>query len=87
MEPLTLTAIMVAVLLVLIAFGVPIAFSMAIAGGLGIVSIGGLPTVLYTLGTYPVSRTGTFALSVIPLFILMGNLAAMEAVEVFTIDQ
>ena len=80
MEPLTLTAIMVVVLLVLIAFGVPIAFSMAIAGGLGIVSIGGLPTVLYTLGTYPVSRTGTFALSVIPLFILMGNLAATAGV-------
>ena len=76
MEPLTLTAIMVVVLLVLIAFGVPIAFSMAITGGLGIISIGGLPTVLYTLGTYPVSRTGTFALSVIPLFILMGMLAA-----------
>lgn len=35
---------------------------------------------LYTLGTYPVSRTGTFALSVIPLFLLMGNLAAAAGV-------
>jgi len=80
MEPLTLTALMTLMLLLMIAIGVPIAFAMGITGGLGIVFIGGLPTVLYTLGTYPVSRTGTFALSVIPLFILMGNLAAAAGV-------
>lgn len=80
MEPLTLTALMTFVLLLMIAIGVPIAFAMGITGGLGIVFIGGLPTVLYTLGTYPVSRAGTFALAVIPLFLLMGNLAAEAGV-------
>jgi C4-dicarboxylate transporter DctM subunit len=80
MEPLILTALMTFILLLMIAIGVPIAFAMGITGGLGIVFIGGLPTVLYTLGTYPVSRAGTFALSVIPLFLLMGNLAAAAGV-------
>jgi C4-dicarboxylate transporter DctM subunit len=54
---------------------VPIAFAMGIAGSLGIFLMGGTPTVLYTLGTYPVSRCATFVLAVIPLFIFMGNLA------------
>ncbi len=80
MDPVNLTVLMTLMLLFAIAMGVPIAFAMGIAGGLGIVFIGGLPTVLYTLGTYPVSRTGTFSLSVIPLFILMGNLATAAGV-------
>ena len=80
MEPVTLTVLMTLILLLMIAIGVPIAFAMGLTGGLGIVFIGGLPTVLYTLGTYPVSRAGTFALSVIPLFILMGNLATAAGV-------
>jgi C4-dicarboxylate transporter DctM subunit len=80
MEPVILTALMTFILLLMIAIGVPIAFAMGITGGFGIVFIGGLPTVLYTLGTYPVSRAGTFALSVIPLFLLMGNLATAAGV-------
>jgi C4-dicarboxylate transporter DctM subunit len=80
MDPLALTALIVLLLLFMIVIGVPIAFAMGIAGCLGIVFIGGFPTVLYTLGTYPVSRTGTYSLCVIPLFILMGNLAATAGV-------
>lgn len=80
MDPLMLTGLMTLLLLLLIVIGVPIAFAMAIAGSLGIILIGGVPTVLYTLGTYPVSRTATFALSVIPLFILMGNLASAAGI-------
>lgn len=75
MDPSLLTAFISIFLLLMIAIGVPIAFGMAVAGSLGIVCIGGFPTLLYTLGTYPVSRVGTFGLAVIPLFILMGNLA------------
>lgn len=80
MDPVGLTVLMTFILLLMISVGVPIAFAMAISGGLGLVFIGGLPTVLYTLGTYPVSRTGTYGLVVIPLFILMGNFAAAAGV-------
>lgn len=80
MDPSILTALMTCILLLMIAIGVPIAFAMAISGGLGLLIIGGLPTLLYTLSTYPVSRAGTYGLVVIPLFILMGNLASSAGV-------
>lgn len=75
MDPSTLCILITVLLLLLIVIGVPIAFAMGITGGLGIFLMGGMPTVLYTLGTYPVSRSATFVLVVIPLYILMGNLA------------
>jgi len=72
---MTLVGLMALMLLFLIAIGIPIAFAAAIAGSLGIVLLEGVDTLLYTLGTFPVSRVGTFAWIVIPLFILMGNFA------------
>ena len=80
MNTLVLAALITGLLLLLILIGMPIAFAMAISGALGIVFIGGKETVLYTLGTYPVSRSGTFALTVIPLFVLMGNLASAAGI-------
>ena len=61
MDPLILAGLITGLLLLLILVGMPIAFAMAIAGCVGIVFIGGKETVLYTLGTYPVSRSATFA--------------------------
>lgn len=75
-----LAGFITALLLLLIVMGMPIAFAMAVAGGVGIVLIGGKETILYTLGTYPVSRAGTFSLTTIPLFILMGNLASAAGI-------
>lgn len=75
MDPMTLVGLMALLLLFLIAIGIPIAFAAAIAGSLGIVLLEGFDTLLYTLGTFPVSRVGTFAWIVVPLFILMGNFA------------
>ncbi|UCE34437.1 MAG: TRAP transporter large permease subunit, partial [Deltaproteobacteria bacterium] len=80
MDPLILAGLITGLLLLLILIGMPIAFAMAIAGCVGIVFIGGKETVLYTLGTYPVSRCATFALTVIPLFIFMGNLASAAGI-------
>ena len=75
MEPITTVFLMVALMLFLIAMGMPIAFAIALAGSLGIVLLEGWATLLYTVGTFPASRIGTFAWSVIPLFVLMGNFA------------
>ncbi|MFH1490427.1 MAG: TRAP transporter large permease subunit, partial [Pseudomonadota bacterium] len=75
MEPITTVFLMVALMLFLIAMGMPIAFAIALAGSLGIVLLEDWTTLLYTVGTFPASRIGTFAWSVIPLFVLMGNFA------------
>ena len=66
---------MVILMLFLIAMRMPIAFAIALAGSLGIVLLEDWATLLYTVGTFPVSRVATFAWSVIPLFVLMGNFA------------
>jgi len=86
MDSLILAGLITGLLLLLILIGMPIAFAMAIAGSLGIVFFGGKATVLYTLGTYPVSRCATFALTVIPLFIFMGNLASAAGIATDAFD-
>lgn len=75
MDPSMIVGLMIGLMLLLIAVGMPIAFATAIAGSLGIVLLQDVATLLYTVGTFPVSRVGTFAWTVIPLFVLMGNLA------------
>ena len=73
MEPITVVLSMIALMLFLIALRMPIAFAIALAGSLGIVLLEDWATLLYTVGTFPVSRVATFAWSIIPLFVLMGN--------------
>ena len=61
------------IMLLLIAFGLPIAFAMLVAGGLGIMHIVGLKAALGMLGQLPVSVTMNYELSVVPMFVLMGT--------------
>lgn len=75
MEPITIIILMIVLMLFLIICGVPIAFSIALAGGLGIVLQEDMATLLYSLGTFPVGRVGTYTWTIIPLFVLMGNFA------------
>lgn len=75
MDPLIIVIIVTFLMLFLIATGMPIAFSVGLAGSVGIVFLEDWATLLYTLGSFPVSRVGTFAWAVIPLFILLGNFA------------
>lgn len=60
------------IMLLLIAIGLPIAYAMLIAGGLGIIHIVGLKAALGMLGQLPVSTTMNYELSVVPMFVLMG---------------
>jgi C4-dicarboxylate transporter DctM subunit len=80
MDPFVLLILIIGLLLALAFIGVPIAFAMAITGSLGIFFMGGMPTVFYTLSTFPVSRCATFGLAVIPLYILLGNLACAAGI-------
>jgi tripartite ATP-independent transporter DctM subunit len=55
--------------------GIPIAFVLAMVGCAGIMILDGWESVLYALGSYPISRVTTYSMIVVPLFIFMGELA------------
>lgn len=64
------------ILLALLASGVPVAFSLAAAGCMGLVLLRGPDITQSTLGSLPYQSTARTTLVVIPMFILMGVLAA-----------
>ena len=75
MSPLALTLSIFGIMLVLMAIRVPIAISMFAAGGIGyVMQTGWLPFANF-LNTAAYARFASYDLSVIPLFILMGNFA------------
>jgi tripartite ATP-independent transporter DctM subunit len=65
-----------AALLVLLALRIPIGISMLVVGMVGYVAISGVPALLNHLKTEMYWRFTTFDLSVVPLFVLMGQFAA-----------
>ncbi len=60
--------------------GVPIAFAMIMVGVAGIVAVIGVDPALALLGQIPVSHTMSYELSVVPMFILMGNFVARSGI-------
>jgi tripartite ATP-independent transporter DctM subunit len=66
----------VALLLVLIFARVPIAIALAASGFVGYAAIDGWTTALKMFGRVPFTLASAYSLSVIPLFILMGAVAA-----------
>jgi tripartite ATP-independent transporter DctM subunit len=66
-----------AVMMILLLLGVPIAFSIAGAGILGIwITTGDLNTLINILGTVPYSTASVYVLTTIPMFILMAFLSS-----------
>jgi tripartite ATP-independent transporter DctM subunit len=79
--PLALTLATFAIMLVLMALRVPIAISMFAAGTAGyLAQTGWLPYANY-LNTQAFARFASYDLSVIPLFILMGNFASQGGIS------
>ena len=64
-----------ATLIVLIAIRVPIAFAMMLVGGAGIAILSGTPILLSQLKTLAYGQFSIYDLSVVPMFVLMGNVA------------
>jgi C4-dicarboxylate transporter DctM subunit len=64
----------VALMAVLIVFGIPIAFAMGAAGGIGLYILEGPSAALAHLALIPWAEGRSFVLVTIPLFILMGQL-------------
>ena len=65
-----------AAVLVLIFAGVPVAVSMAVVGVAGLALLAPWSVVAFVLGSVPYDAVSPYTLSVVPLFILMGVLAA-----------
>jgi tripartite ATP-independent transporter DctM subunit len=64
-----------ACVLVLMALNVPIGVSMLVVGFTGFALISGFDPAMVVLGTTPFEAVSNYTLSVMPLFVLMGNLA------------
>lgn len=67
-------------MLILLALRMPIGIAMLLVGAVGFMYLhpGGMQTTLYMLGSYPYSYSAVYELAVIPLFVLMGNAAAVS---------
>ena len=71
---MTATLIALAAMLVLIALEVPIAVAMLVTGVVGFLSVVGWSPTLFMVGESAFSTVNSYTLTVVPLFILMGNL-------------
>lgn len=81
MSPITLALLIFAVMLVLMAARTPIAVAMFVAGVAGyVLQAGWLPLASF-LNTQAFARFASYDLSVIPLFILMGNFATQGGIS------
>ncbi|MEM9430486.1 MAG: TRAP transporter large permease [Pseudomonadota bacterium] len=75
-DPVTLGLVSLAVLVALIAIRMPIAYAMILVGGTGIALVNGPVLVLSQLKTLAYGQFSIYDLSVVPMFVLMGALAA-----------
>src|SRR5688572_2901385 len=66
------------VMLLLLALRMPIGTAMLLVGIVGFAILNGIPAALSALGTYPYEYAASYDLAVIPLFVLMGNAAAIS---------
>jgi tripartite ATP-independent transporter DctM subunit len=76
MDPVIVGVIAFIILFAFIAAGMPIGFCMALVGFGGYVFLGGLKGGLSILGSQPFDSSSSYILTVLPLFILMGELAS-----------
>jgi tripartite ATP-independent transporter DctM subunit len=81
MTPISLTLLIFAIMLVLMALRAPIAIAMFTAGTVGYVLQAGWLPLANFLNTQAFARFASYDLSVIPLFILMGNFATQGGIS------
>lgn len=78
MSPSTIGWIGLVVLFALMATGMPIGFAMALVGFVGFGIVAGWTGALTQLGTVPYASVASYTLTVLPLFILMGEFAFLS---------
>jgi tripartite ATP-independent transporter DctM subunit len=78
MSPTAVGLIGMAALLALLALRMPIGIAMTLVGAVGIAVLNSPDAALHSLGAFPYSSAAVQAFAVIPLFVLMGNFAAVS---------
>ena len=78
MGPIINGGIAFAVVLVLMVLNIPIGIAMLLVGFTGFALISGFDPAIFVLGTAPFDAVSKYTLSVLPLFVLMGNLAIVQ---------
>ena len=81
MTPIALALMIFGIMLLLMALRTPIAVAMFVAGGIGYVSQAGWMPLASFLNNQAFARFASYDLSVIPLFILMGNFATQGGIS------
>jgi len=69
-----------ALLFVLLTLGMPVAFSLAVAGSVGLYVVGGLDVLTGVITTTPLSTAGSYELISVPMFILMAEFVILSGV-------
>lgn len=80
MDPSIIGVVGILVMMLLMAFGMPIAFAMMLTGATGVYFILGADSALHLLSSNLWNSFSDYGLSVIPLFILMGQFAYRSGV-------
>lgn len=70
----------VVLLFALLALGMPVAFSLAVAGSAGLLLVGGMETLTGVIATTPLSTAGSYELISVPMFILMAEFVILSGV-------
>jgi len=88
-DVILVTVFAIVVLVAIILMAQPIWLALAVSGGLGLLLVSGLGVTVSTIGAAAYASTASYALVIVPMFILMGVLASRAglAVDVFTIAQ
>jgi C4-dicarboxylate transporter, DctM subunit len=76
MSPSTIGVVGVLSLFILLFFRIPVWAALVIVGFFGNVALSGFDSAIAVLGTTPFDTASLYSLSVVPLFILTGNIAA-----------
>ncbi len=81
MSESTIGLIGIAALFILLALRMPVGIVMMLIGGVGVWAINGSKAALATLGSEPFVIASNFELLIIPMFVLMGNLASISGIS------
>jgi C4-dicarboxylate transporter DctM subunit len=81
LSPMLIGVIAVGCFLLLSFLGLPLGFSFALVGFVGMFSLKGLMPALNLLGGNPYSQVASFVLCAVPLFVLMGQLAFYSGIS------
>lgn len=81
MSDSTIGLIGIASLFILLAIRMPVGIVMMLIGGIGVWAINGSQAALATLGSEPFVIASNFELLIIPMFVLMGNLASISGMS------